>query len=122
MGIDDKYLIKAMDAFGGGLSGYGNVCGAVIGGLAAIGLTKGRSEPGTPPDEHMRRNGRHFINRFMEEISGNKLLCQEIVNVDWTDVNQVKAYRESDKREHCRILVGKTTMLLCEILEKAQAE
>ena len=99
-----------MDAFGGGLSGQGNVCGAVIGGLAAIGLTKGRSEPGLPADAIMRKVGRIFINRFKEEVSEDKLLCRDIINVDWTDANQVKAYRESDEREYCRILVGKTAI------------
>jgi C_GCAxxG_C_C family probable redox protein len=111
-----------MDAFGGGLSGYGNVCGAVVGGLAAIGLTKGRSEPGAPADATMRKVGRVFITRFREEVSENKLLCSDIINIDWTDANQVKAYRESDEREYCRILVGKTAILLGEMLEKTQAE
>jgi C_GCAxxG_C_C family probable redox protein len=111
-----------MDAFGGGLSGYGNVCGAVIGGLAAIGLLKGRSEPGTQADMNMRKDGRNFINRFREEISDSKLLCYDIVNVDWTDMNQLKSYRGSDKFEYCQILVGKTAILLGEFLEKAQAE
>ena len=99
-----------MDAFGGGLSGQGNVCGAVIGGLAAIGLTKGRSEPGLPADAIMRKVGRIFINHFKEEVSEDKLLCRDIINVDWTDANQVKAYRESNEREYCRILVGKTAI------------
>lgn len=111
-----------MDAFGGGLSGRGDVCGVVIGGLAAIGLLAGRPEPGKPADMNMRRNGRIFVNRFREEISDGKLLCRDIADVDWTDMNQVKSYRGSDKFEYCRILVGKTAILLGEMLEKTQAE
>jgi hypothetical protein len=30
-------MLKAMDVFGGGLGAHGEVCGAVIGGLAVVG-------------------------------------------------------------------------------------
>jgi len=111
-----------MDSFGGGLGAHGEICGAVIGGLATIGLLSGRSEAGTQADMAMWKSCRIFMKRFRGEITGNKILCRDLVNVDWTDPNQVKGYRESDKREYCRILTGKTARLIGEILEKAQIE
>lgn len=111
-----------MDSFGGGLGAHGEVCGAVIGSLATIGLLCGRSEAGTQADMTMWKSCRIFMKRFREEITDGKILCHDLVNVDWTDFNQVKSYRGSDKREYCRVLTGKTAKLVGEILEKAQAE
>jgi len=111
-----------MDSFGGGLGAHGEVCGAVIGGLAAIGLLCGRSESGTNSDMKMWKSCRIFMKRFRGEVSDEKILCRDLVNVDWTDFNQVKNYRKSDKFDLCRVLTGKTAKLVGEILEKAQAE
>lgn len=111
-----------MDSFGGGLGAHGEVCGAVIGGLAAIGLLCGRSEAGAQANMMMWKSCRIFMKRFREEITDDKILCHDLVDVDWTDFNQAKNYRGSDKFEYCRVLTGKTAKLVGEILEKAQAE
>jgi len=110
-----------MDSFGGGLGAHGEVCGAVVGGLASIGLLCGRAEAGTQAAMTMWKSCRIFMKRFREEITDDKILCRDLVNVDWMDLNQVKSYRGSDKFEYCRILTGKTARLVGEILEKAQA-
>ncbi len=111
-----------MDIFGGGLGAHGEVCGAVVGGLAAIGLLCGRPSAGVPADLKMWKYSHLFLKLFREELSGGRLLCREIAAVDWTDSSQVKEYRESDRREFCRIMTGKTAKLAGELLEKAQAE
>jgi len=109
-----------MDSFGGGLGAHGEVCGAVIGGLATIGLLCGRSKSGSQPDMKMWKSCRIFLKRFREEVTDDKILCRDLVNVDWMDLNQIKSYRGSDKFEYCRMLTGKTAKIVGEILEKAQ--
>jgi C_GCAxxG_C_C family probable redox protein len=111
-----------MDSFGGGLGAHGEVCGAVIGGLAAIGLLSGRSEAGKQADMTMWKSCRIFMKRFRSEITNDKILCRELVNVDWTDINQIKNYRGSDKFDYCRVITGKTAKIIGEILEKAKDE
>lgn len=113
-------LIKAMDSFGGGLGAHGDVCGAVIGSLAAIGLLYGRSEPGHQTDARMWRQCHIFLKRFRKEISDGSILCRDLVNVDWMDFNQAASYRRSDKFKYCLMLTGKTARLVGEILDKAQ--
>ena len=39
-------MVRAMEAFGGGLGGNGDRCGALIGALAVIGLRYGRGRGG----------------------------------------------------------------------------
>ena len=62
------------------------------------------------------------MRRFREEVSDGKILCRDIVNVDWTDMNQVKSYRGSEKFQYCLMLAGKTAKLVGELLEKARDE
>jgi len=111
-----------MDSFGGGLAAHGEVCGIVIGGLAVIGLRFGRSKTGTKSDMKMWKYGRIFMKRFREEITDNKILCREIVNVDWMDTDQARNYRGSDKFQCCLMLTGRAAKLIGEILKKAQEE
>jgi len=65
---------------------------------------------------------RIFMKRFREGVTEDKILCRDIANVDWMNPDQAKSYRGSDKFEHCRIITGKTAMLVGELMEKAQTE
>jgi C_GCAxxG_C_C family probable redox protein len=112
-------LLKAMDAFGGGLGAHGETCGALIGGLAVVGLLYGRSGGGQYPDMRMWKVAREFVRRFREEIAGGHILCRDIIHVDWTDADQVKAFRAGPKREDCKKLTGRTARLVGEIIERA---
>ncbi len=114
-------LIRAMDVFGGGLGGHGETCGALVGALAVIGLMDGRSAGGQYPEMKMWIDARELVRRFRTEIAGGHILCRDIVAVDWTDPDQVRAYREGPKREICRKLTGHTARLVGEIIEKARA-
>jgi len=37
LGLDDPSVIKALGAFGGGIGGTGNICGALVGAASVIG-------------------------------------------------------------------------------------
>jgi C_GCAxxG_C_C family probable redox protein len=117
--MEDESLIKAMDAFGGGLGAHGEVCGAIIGGLSVIGLVFGRSNPVTEKDWRMRKYSDTFLERFKVEVANGKILCREIAQVDWRDQDQVKRFLESGKRKECEILTGKTAKIIGEILEQS---
>jgi C_GCAxxG_C_C family probable redox protein len=119
--MEDEALIKAMDAFGGGLGAHGEVCGAIIGGLAVIGLIFGRSKPENEKDWRMRKYSDIFMQRFKDEVANGKILCREIAQVDWRDQDQVKRFMESGKRNECQILTGKTGKIIGEILEQSLA-
>lgn len=114
-------MMKAMDIFGGGLGAHGEVCGAVVGGLAVIGIMFGRNTGDEYPDFRMWKCAHEFMKRFREEITRGSILCRDIANVNWMDQNQVKEYREGQKREDCKKLTGKTARLIGEIIERAMA-
>ena len=120
--MEDETLIKAMDAFGGGLGARGEVCGAIIGGLSVIGLIFGRPKPESEKDWRLRKYSDIFMERFKDEVANGKILCRDIAQVDWRDQNQVKHFLESGKRNECQILTGKTAKIVGELLERSLGE
>jgi C_GCAxxG_C_C family probable redox protein len=120
LGKKNDDLVKALDPFGGGLGGHGEVCGAVVGGLAAIGLLFGRGKVGEEIDMKMWKYSREFLKRFGNEIAGGSILCRDIVQTNWADQAQVKEYYQGEKFIKCKTLVGKTADLIGELIERAK--
>ena len=120
LGKKNDDLIKALDPFGGGLGASGEVCGAVVGGLAAIGLLFGRDKTGEEADVNLWMYSREFLKRFKKEIAGGSILCRDIVQVNWADPAQVKEYRRGEKFFKCKTLTGETAALIGELVERAK--
>ena len=102
------------------MGGHGEVCGAVIGGFAAIGLLFGRDKVGEEADMKMWKYSREFLKRFEKEIAGGSILCRDIAQTNWTDPAQVEEYRQGEKVFKCKTLVGKTAGLIGELIERAK--
>ena len=109
-----------MEPFGGGLGGRGEVCGAVVGGLAAIGLLFGRDKVGEEIDMKVWIYSREFLKRFEKEIVGGSILCRDIAQTNWADPAQVKEYGQGEKFLKCKTLTGKTAGLIGELMERAK--
>ena len=108
-----------MGAFGGGLGGNGETCGAVIGALASIGLKYGLIRGETGDGRKTYLYAEELLKRFKEEIGNGCILCRDITGVDWKNAKQVEEYRKSDKSNICWILVGRTAQLIGEMLERS---
>ena len=65
-GNDD--VIRAMGAFGGGLGGNGEVCGALAGGLAVLGLRYSRAQSDEKENPKMWADAQEMVRRFRDEI------------------------------------------------------
>jgi C_GCAxxG_C_C family probable redox protein len=120
LGKNDTEVIKAMGAFGGGLGGNGEVCGAVAGALAALGMRFSRGREEEKEDPRMWTFTREFLQRFREEIVQNHrgILCREIAGVDWQDREQAKNFYRGEKAIECTRIVGDTARLVGELLER----
>jgi C_GCAxxG_C_C family probable redox protein len=110
-----------MGAFGGGLGGNGEVCGAAIGALGVLGLRFSRAREEEKEDPKMWAFTHELLKRFREEIIPQRsgLLCREIAGVDWTDRDQVKNFYKGEKAVECGRIVGDTARLVGELLERA---
>ena len=110
-----------MGAFGGGLGGNGEVCGALAGALAALGMRFSRSREEEKDDPRMWTYAEELLRRFRVELSPNPghILCREIAGVDWKDREQAKQFYRGEKALVCGRLVGDTARLIGELLERS---
>ena len=107
-----------MGAFGGGLGGNGEVCGAAIGALGVLGLRFSRGKEAEKEDPKMWAFAHELLKRFREEITPKHsgMLCRQIAGVDWMDREQVKNFYKGEKAVECRRIVGDTARLIGELL------
>jgi C_GCAxxG_C_C family probable redox protein len=109
-----------MGAFGGGLGGNGEVCGALAGGLAVVGLRFSRARQEEKENPRMWDDTDELFTRFRDVIAKEhgSILCRDIARVDWNDREQVKSYYKGDKVQECIRIVGETAKFLGELLER----
>jgi C_GCAxxG_C_C family probable redox protein len=109
-----------MGAFGGGLGLNGEVCGALVGALAVMGLKFSRDREEDKEDPKMWGYTREILKRFREEIVKNHsgIRCWDIAKVDWTDRVQAATFRSGEKFVECSRVVGDTAKLIGELIER----
>lgn len=121
LGKGNDEVVRAMGAFGGGLGGNGEVCGALAGGLAVLGLQFSRAHEEEKENPKMWKDAEELVRRFRYEIVqlNGSICCRDISHVDWRDREQVKAFYKGDKVKDCMRIVGETAKLLGELLEQS---
>ncbi len=100
-GLDRDAALRVACAYGGGVAGQGETCGAVNGALMAIGLAYGRTRV---EDEAARENtygaARTFLERFRREHGSH--VCRELLGVDiGTQDGRESAAKEGLFRTRC---------------------
>jgi C_GCAxxG_C_C family probable redox protein len=116
LGTDSVTVLKISTAFGGGIAGMGQTCGAVTGALMAIGLRFGMAR-GEDKDakEKTRGVGRELIRHF--ELTFGSTTCRELLGCDLsTPEGFMEARRRGIFTTKCTSFVGKTVELLEELL------
>ncbi len=121
LGIRDRQTIQAMAGFGGGIAGMGEVCGALSGGVAALGLRLGRGDISESQDLRLFTWGQELYGWFAslgECKPAGTVLCREIAEVDFRDPAQMVKWFQSGRFEQCVELVGKTAPQVANILRR----
>ena len=77
-GLSDEMALKIAASFGGGMARTGKSCGAVTGGLMALGLKYGFTTPGGKDATY--GIAQEFMRRF-EERQGS-LTCRDLIGFD----------------------------------------
>ena len=121
MGEEDETAVRMMGGFGGGIGGMGSVCGAIIGGVAALSRKRGKGTVEGKEDPSLFPLCAELYHRFATEIEISHL-CRDITGTDFTKPEEVKAYRNSpEKITRCIRLVGKTAALVGNMLSREDA-
>jgi len=121
LGVEDPSVIKALGAFGGGIGGTGNICGALVGAASVIGCLYSRSSLEEKENPRMWSATKAVMKNF-ETLAAphGGINCAQIARVDWMDRDQVKDFygNPDSRRQHCINIVGDTAKALGELLEQ----
>lgn len=121
LGVNDPSVIKALGAFGGGIGGTGNICGALVGAVSVIGSLYSRSSLEEKENPRMWAATKAVMKQFEELTAAHGgINCCQIARVDWMDRDQVKDFygNPESRRQHCITVVGETAKALGELLEQ----
>jgi C_GCAxxG_C_C family probable redox protein len=122
LGEEDADAVRMMGGFGGGIGGLGSVCGAIVGGVAALSSRYGKGKLEEKEDGKLFPLCAELYRRFATEIECSHF-CRDITGTDFTKPEEVKAYIASpEKLARCIRLVGKTTELVRDILIREAAK
>lgn len=96
MGVDDALMPRIATTFGGGMGGTQSVCGAVTGGLMAIGIIMGREQGGDQLPA--RQAAARFISEFNAAHGAKD--CATLTGIDMSDPAQMEAFRAPGGGHH----------------------
>jgi C_GCAxxG_C_C family probable redox protein len=114
-GLSDEMALKIAASFGGGMARTGKTCGAVTGGLMALGLKYGY----TAPEGRDATYGiaQEFMRRFEEKHSS--LVCRDLIGFDIsTPENRERAQQSGMFQNICPGLVRDAAEIVQELLAK----
>ncbi len=115
-GIENEIIPRIASCFGGGMGNTGSVCGAVVGGIMAIGLMTKRGES---LEDWLRIAGiaKEFRRRFESEME--TINCSELTGLDWNADVEIDELMSSDiLGTVCMPAVGTAYRLVLELLEE----
>ena len=102
--------VRMMSGFGGGMQ-RGSICGAVTGAVTAIGVARGRTEPGEDRKPSAAAV-REFLKRFEEEFG--TLYCKELQKTYVKD----HALKSPGMYRACTVFVERAIELTKDILQE----
>ena len=118
LGIETELIPRIATPFGGGIGGRGEVCGAVIGSIMALGLKYGPEEP-SQSNQQAYALAREFCQRFEEETGS--LSCRELTGIDLSTPEGQKAFYSSDvPMRVCLPAIGTAFRIVTELLERPE--
>ena len=115
-GMSLEHAVRAACAFGGGVAGTAQTCGAVNGALMVLGLAHATGEPGNGP----ARQGTYTATRSLLErfrARHGSVTCRELLGVDiGTSEGRERAMREGLFKTRCPVFVREAAAMVGELV------
>jgi len=113
--LSEETALRLAGAFGGGIAGSGETCGAVTGGLMVIGLKHGMTDPqDLKSKEKTHEQGRRFMEGFARLFGSTK--CRDLLGCDpGTKEGKERALALGLFKNLCPTFVGRAIELLEEM-------
>lgn len=112
--LDFETAVKLGASFGGGMGRLREVCGAVSGAFAVLGLLKGYSDP---KDNTAKKTHYELIQKFAAEFKekNSSYICRELLNLSFDGADAPAPELRTDtyyKKRPCAELVGDAAEIL----------
>jgi C_GCAxxG_C_C family probable redox protein len=117
LGVKNDLIPRVATGFGAGIGGCGSTCGALSGGVMALGLRFGRNDPTRSKDEGRRPYwfSRELFERFEHEFGST--LCNVITGCDIdTDEGRKKYSDEKTWETKCRRYIASATGIVYDLI------
>ena len=107
---------KVASAFGGGIGRAGSVCGALTGGVIAIGLKYGTDNPVAEEREKAYSIAKKFYIEFGN--SCGSVFCRDLIGYDLTNPKELEKARNSGVfKEKCNRFIERAVEILIDLSE-----
>ncbi len=115
-GMSLEHAVRTACAFGGGVAGTAQTCGAVNGALMVLGLAHATTEPGNgPARQNTYAATRSLLDRFRERHGSYN--CRELLGVDiGTCEGRARAMREGLFVTRCPVFVRDAAAMAAELV------
>lgn len=115
-GMPLAHAVRTACAFGGGVAGTAQTCGAVNGAIMVLGLAHASAEPGNGPARQRTYGAtRKLLARFRERHGSCE--CRELLGVDiGTSEGRERAMRDGLFGTRCPVFVRDAAELAAELL------
>jgi C_GCAxxG_C_C family probable redox protein len=114
---ENELIPKIATAFGGGIGRCGSVCGALTGGVMALGIKYGTNEPSLEKRLKVYKLAQKFYKRF--EKQHGSVLCRELIGYDLSVPEELEEARRARVfEEKCVNFVRKAVETLIELTER----
>jgi C_GCAxxG_C_C family probable redox protein len=111
----DPCLPRIATGFGGGIARNGDICGALAGGMMALGLALGRDD-GLGSREPCYPAADKLFNAFVEKFGHST--CRGILGADLKTTDGLKAHTNGEHKPYCNACVEWTTNAAQDIIDE----
>ena len=117
--MDKDEAARLASAFGGGLAGTRNTCGAVSGAAMAYGMLRGYCDPKAGEEKKAEYEAVHKIINEFEKENGS-IICRELLGLDKNTKFVAPSDRNSDyyKKRPCAKLCASAAGILANVLDE----
>ena len=113
---ENELIPKIATAFGGGIGRCGSLCGALTGGVMALGTKYGTNEPSLEKRLQAYELAQKFYKQF--ERHHGSVLCRELIGYDLSNPEELEKARKAKVfEEKCVNFVKKTVETLVKLSE-----
>jgi C_GCAxxG_C_C family probable redox protein len=116
LGLDKETALRISGAFGGGMAGMADTCGAVTGAVMAIGLKYGKTKL---DDEEAKKKTYALVAEFVERFKArhSSIVCRELLGCDISTPEGKQSFEANKLKDaKCRKFVQDAAEILEEIL------